>query len=126
MFISLYKSSHDNFRVNYLTIHSRSIIITKSQEMTSQIPVHKGRLPKKPHSLVQQLQIHSNQGLYTNPEDHQKLLCICYKYPPDGALVSKVTFYRYHDEVTAASKHIGWSFNTLADFLQVEQNDKCW
>src|SRR5947208_8554638 len=93
--------------------------------MTSQIPVHKGRLPKKPHSLAQQLQIHGNQGPYTNPGDHQKLLCTCYKHPPGGALVSKATFYRHHDEVTAASKCIGRSFNTPADFLQVEQDDKC-
>src|SRR5436305_12535666 len=99
MFASLYRLSHDNFRVNYLAFHSRSIIITKSQEMTSQIPVCKGRLPKKPHSLTQQLQIHSNQGSYTNPGDHQKLLCTCYKHPPSGALVSKTTFYRYHDEI---------------------------
>ena len=93
MLASLYKLSHDNFRVNYLTLHSRSIIITKSQEMTSQIPVHKGRLPKKPCSLAQQLQIHGNQGSYTNSGDHQKLLYTCYKHPPSGALVSKATFY---------------------------------
>ena len=93
--------------------------------MTSQIPVRKGRLPKKPRSLAQQLQIHGNQGPYTNPGDRQKLLCTCYKHPPGGALVSKATFYRHHDEVTAASKRIGWSFKTPADFLQVEQDDKC-
>src|SRR5438045_9453433 len=94
--------------------------------MTSQIPVRKGRLPKKPHSLAQQLQIHGNQGPYTNPGDHQKLLCTCYKHPPGGALVSKATFYRHHDEVTAASKCIRRSFKTAADFLQVEQDDKYW
>ena len=93
--------------------------------MTFQIPVRKGRLLKKPHSLAQQLQIHGNQGPYTNPGDRQKLLCTCYKYPPREVLVSKATFYQYHDEVTAASKCIGQSFNTPADFFQVEQDDKC-